>query len=283
MLEIRQSVTLPAVCYDICNNAYIEAQAAGGPNSAICQDGSSFKLLVETCHRCIQVNAPEPEQQLLQDQFITPVFQQWLDFCSSGSSSSRTPISTVLRTTTIDLGAGSSTTSISSVLIYALENITINARPATSTSLLPSNTSSINPSSQSTTSPLPTTSSIPTIITQPSRNPEWIAGPVIGSIGGVCLISICAWLWWRRRHKHANGTSATAVDDGPAEKAQLHGDSLPYSGPHELYGMPEPQEVENREIVPPAELPGHNGPEAGSTALMEAPVSPAGKELPAGS
>ncbi|KAK0707125.1 hypothetical protein B0T26DRAFT_756512 [Lasiosphaeria miniovina] len=47
---------VPAVCYDMCNNAYIKAQTIG-KKPELCLPDSGFELYYTACEQCITENA----------------------------------------------------------------------------------------------------------------------------------------------------------------------------------------------------------------------------------
>ncbi|KAL2070988.1 hypothetical protein VTL71DRAFT_14014 [Oculimacula yallundae] len=109
-------------------------------------------------------------------------------------------------------------------------------------------TSTATPTSSSTSIPLPAAGSAP------SLNTSWIAGPVIGSILGLCTVIVVIF-FTRRRHMQAivlmNAPAISITKDfndtesirSQPSKPQLHSECV------------EARELENCEVVMPAELP----------------------------
>ncbi|KAH9212067.1 hypothetical protein DL95DRAFT_391917 [Leptodontidium sp. 2 PMI_412] len=111
-----------------------------------------------------------------------------------------------------------------------------------------STASSSAPTSSSSTVPLPTAEPTPPL------NKSWIAGPVIGSVLGLCTVIVVIF-FTRRRHMQTLAmmnpptiSITKQFNDGESthsqpSKAQLHSDCI------------EAKELENSEVVMPAELP----------------------------
>ncbi|GJC78135.1 agglutinin-like protein ARB_02240 [Colletotrichum liriopes] len=74
----RDETIVPAVCYDTCNNCYIEVQATGKVSS-ICNPTSAFQTDLEACRQCVRENA-EDEKETLRV-YLEPKFQQFITFC----------------------------------------------------------------------------------------------------------------------------------------------------------------------------------------------------------
>ncbi|KAK0723602.1 hypothetical protein B0T26DRAFT_750861 [Lasiosphaeria miniovina] len=49
------TAAIPAVCFDICNNALLEGNAVGWSN-ALCRAGSAFMQYKIGCNQCIAAN-----------------------------------------------------------------------------------------------------------------------------------------------------------------------------------------------------------------------------------
>jgi hypothetical protein len=79
-LAKRDDTITPAVCFDDCNNCYLEAQSVG-KSPALCSSGSAFQSLLSTCNSCIAANTPST---LVNPQrtYVDPKFSQFLDYCS---------------------------------------------------------------------------------------------------------------------------------------------------------------------------------------------------------
>ncbi|KAK8008016.1 hypothetical protein PG991_010567 [Apiospora marii] len=75
-----EDVTIPAVCYENCNDAYLEAQKVGTSNSILCQEGSKFLSLKNACKDC------------LRDHNTSTVWiEPYLAFCDSTEDVTTTP------------------------------------------------------------------------------------------------------------------------------------------------------------------------------------------------
>ncbi|XDG09107.1 hypothetical protein ABKA04_008722 [Annulohypoxylon sp. FPYF3050] len=75
----KRSRTLPASCYDTCNNAYLEAQKVGKV-PALCDTNSIFRSYTQSCHNCAQeqVNWLDATED-----YWYPTMSQFLDFCNA--------------------------------------------------------------------------------------------------------------------------------------------------------------------------------------------------------
>ncbi|KAM0600517.1 hypothetical protein ACHAPN_000305 [Verticillium nonalfalfae] len=72
--------TAPAICFDDCNNCYIEAEAVG-KSPRLCASDSQFRADLLTCTTCIDANAVNGV--LTRRLYVTPKFGQFLDYCDS--------------------------------------------------------------------------------------------------------------------------------------------------------------------------------------------------------
>ncbi|KAG8162052.1 hypothetical protein KVR01_007817 [Diaporthe batatas] len=78
-MQGRDTPTIPAVCFDACNNANLEAQARGKVPS-LCDPGSAFLQYLEDCNKCIDQNGGESAA------YVSESFAQYLNFCSASSA-----------------------------------------------------------------------------------------------------------------------------------------------------------------------------------------------------
>jgi len=85
-LSKRDETIVPAVCYDICNNAYLEAQSIG-KTPALCDARSAFRNYYDGCQACIGANAPDVK--LVTKSYLDPKFAQFVDYCSSSPAQSQ--------------------------------------------------------------------------------------------------------------------------------------------------------------------------------------------------
>ncbi|EXF79576.1 glycoprotein X [Colletotrichum fioriniae PJ7] len=165
----KRDVTIaPAICFDNCNNVYIEVQTVG-KNPQICLAGSAFQMNLETCRQCVIDNADDGKETLRL--YIEPQFQQWLVYCTGEApqtSSSATVLppqsqaSGTATLTTASQGAGSSDTSAvpipgSTTTTTAEVSTTITSTPtptpSPSTSVAASSTPSTASTAESSQSP----------------------------------------------------------------------------------------------------------------------------------
>ncbi|EOO03978.1 putative glycoprotein x protein [Phaeoacremonium minimum UCRPA7] len=82
----RDDTVVPAVCYDICNDAYLEAQQVG-KTAALCADGSPFENYYQGCDSCITAN--EPQQKLTTKAYLQTKFSQFINYCESAPAESQ--------------------------------------------------------------------------------------------------------------------------------------------------------------------------------------------------
>ncbi|KAJ0299052.1 hypothetical protein COL516b_009298 [Colletotrichum fioriniae] len=160
----KRDVTIaPAICFDNCNNVYIEVQTVG-KNPQICLAGSAFQMNLETCRQCVIDNADDGKETLRL--YIEPQFQQWLVYCTgeapqtSSSATILPPQSQASGTatlTTASQGAGSSDTSAvpipgSTTTTTAEVSTTVTSTPTPTPSPSTSVAASSTPSTASTAS-----------------------------------------------------------------------------------------------------------------------------------
>ncbi|RDW72939.1 hypothetical protein BP6252_06846 [Coleophoma cylindrospora] len=74
----RQISAVPAMCYNECNNCYIEAQKTG-KSPALCDAGSAFKQDYGACQQCVSFHS-QGTQRVLTGRVMTE-FQQFLGYC----------------------------------------------------------------------------------------------------------------------------------------------------------------------------------------------------------
>ncbi|KAL1856253.1 hypothetical protein Daus18300_010825 [Diaporthe australafricana] len=92
-LHVRATVasTIPAACFDICNSAYLEAQARGKV-PALCAPDSLFRKYYQGCNDCIEANSVQTSTAR---QYIESPFAQYLDFCDAVSNTETQPLTTI--------------------------------------------------------------------------------------------------------------------------------------------------------------------------------------------
>lgn len=76
----RRASPFPAMCYDDCNNPYLEAQAVG-KTAALCATGSDFETGIQTCKDCIATHSSSTQQSLQQDS--PSEFTQFTGYCDA--------------------------------------------------------------------------------------------------------------------------------------------------------------------------------------------------------
>ncbi|KAI1385511.1 uncharacterized protein F4822DRAFT_445456 [Hypoxylon trugodes] len=225
--------SLPAACYDPCNNAYLEYQRVGKNSSTLCASGSAFQSYVGACKSCIG-------DANLDNSNLKSILE-YCDAVDPASSISSTPGATAtassdsVRYTTLStvspstfltnldiVSDGVTMTWWQSIQLTVFAPIpstgiiestaTANGEThvvtfTTTFAQLPSGlTEAIISGTTSTTS----TSGPPSNTPSPAApGPEqtqvssraWIAGPVVGSVAGVLLIALGGLFLWRRGRK----------------------------------------------------------------------------------
>ncbi|KAI1347730.1 hypothetical protein F5Y01DRAFT_307352 [Xylaria sp. FL0043] len=272
LIQLRDT-TLPAICYDACNNANLEAQAVG-KTPDLCSPDSVFMVYYQGCSDCIKDNASD---QAASD-YLTSTFSEWFDYCNSVSPTSVPPTSleentatiTILYTTTID-GSETVWSLLKTLTTFAPRPdtavVTIQTSQdghptiwtltktfthlasdffASSSSAPTSSTgsdmlTSTPHSSEVTVSPpVSTMGSESDQSAQSSRS--WIAGPVVGGVAGIAILVLVTWWLLLRSKKN--------------ESHEVHGESALKS---ELEAKHQPQELDSHETSrSPVELEGHN-------------------------
>ncbi|KAF7536429.1 hypothetical protein G7054_g4578 [Neopestalotiopsis clavispora] len=210
------------------HNAQTEAQSVG-KSPALCEEGSAFQQSIQECLGCIQVNNPNSTDG---SSYVSNAFQQYITYCNISNTVQRV-------TATISLTAAGGQV-VPWTTITADITITggVNATGASTSTPNTISTSTLLTSANSTVLGSPTSASnsnlIPTAEPTESANPgsgskAWMAGPVVGSIAGVLVLAIGAFLWYRRRMARRKPISEEHMD-----KPQLHSDCVPRPLPDEL-------------------------------------------------
>ncbi|KAJ8122150.1 hypothetical protein O1611_g9915 [Lasiodiplodia mahajangana] len=188
LLESRQEMrwlqsrepTVPALCYDTCNNANIEAQAVG-KTPELCAADSGFWSYYNDCVDCVKAYSNN-DTAATQDS-LDPTFGQFIDYCDS-----MVPETTVITIETTEDGHKTVWSFTKTYTPLSRESIAA----VTSATPIVSETSAPNP----VDTPTPES-------TQRSR--AWIAGPVIGGVVGVVVILVAVWLLLRVKRKRRRG------------------------------------------------------------------------------
>ncbi|KAF2963050.1 hypothetical protein GQX73_g10520 [Xylaria multiplex] len=139
----KRALTLPAICYDTCNNVNIEAQSVGKTRD-LCAQGSPFLSYLQACEDCIAANLENVQDT--RREYLEPAFAQYLGYCSSTNPSSAS-----------NGGGGQgqvSTTTGGSTISAAPPASVTTAEPIPPTSTSTSTSSSAQESSASSTSPV---------------------------------------------------------------------------------------------------------------------------------
>jgi hypothetical protein len=79
-IQKRDNTIVPAVCYALCNNCYIEAQKVG-KSPALCSSGSAFESDLSACESCVQANGDKTKATL--QKYVSPEFAPFINFCNA--------------------------------------------------------------------------------------------------------------------------------------------------------------------------------------------------------
>ncbi|KAF4412526.1 Agglutinin-like protein [Colletotrichum fructicola Nara gc5] len=239
-LFARDDTVVPAPCFSICNDCYVEVQTIG-KNPELCSTGSTFQECYSRCNACIDANSADANSTI--QAYLDPKFRQYLDYCSGSAPTSASP--TTSTTAFPDIPASMLTTVTMRLLmpVTGLDGKIAASRfmPTTITRERDEATSSLTVTSLSVTSGVAPASGVaslqPTDETPSGRSNVWIAGPVVGAI---CVVGLAlGGFWFLRRRRRQRSVPPTAMDDegkSKFEKAELHADDVPKSPPMELEG-----------------------------------------------
>lgn len=191
-------------------------------------------------------------------------FEQYVEYCSP-TVQTITAVADVTTqgallhftvTTVVTLSAGVNATTISSATTPLTSTNSTTTPPATANSTISdfqttaTNTNLI-PSAEPTSD-----------ANSNSENKAWIAGPIAGSISGVAILVLVAFLLFRRRRRRRNAMR-NPTSDGYTDKPQLHSDCVPRAPPDELdagmrHELPGDEPRDKNAMV--TELPGKDPP-----------------------
>jgi hypothetical protein len=160
-LAKRDDTIAPAVCYDICNTAFLEGQRVG-PKPELCEDSSPFLEYSNSCQECIAAN--KADLKLTLREYVGPAFEVFWGYCdiqppqSQVSTTDLPPQTQVTNTPTVQTSTQqppNTSTEPEPVTTTSTSTTTSSAEPEPSTST----SDQPQPSSTSTSSPPETTSS----------------------------------------------------------------------------------------------------------------------------
>ena len=154
----RRDGTVPAMCYNECNNCYIEAQATG-KTPDLCAPGSEFNNLYTACHDCVAVHGDSTEQTT--KNYVDPEFAQYVDFCQG-----ETALPAVVPSSTPPLSELSSAPSVTQSIVSQSQQA-----PATPTPLASTSSSTPTPTT-APAQPTPTPSTPSTTPSSTSKPPS---------------------------------------------------------------------------------------------------------------
>jgi hypothetical protein len=149
----RDDTVAPAVCYDICNTAFLEGQRVG-PKDELCEEHSPFLDYSASCQECIADN--KADLKLTLREYVGPAFEVFWDFCNVQPPQSQV--------TTTDLPPQTQVTDTPTVQTSTQQppNTSTEPEPITTTSTTSSSSSSEEPEPSTSTSEQPQPSSTST-------------------------------------------------------------------------------------------------------------------------
>lgn len=75
----RDGTIIPAVCFDNCNNCFVEAQKVG-KSPALCDPNAPFQQDLAGCQDCVSANGDQTKSTL--QTYFNPEIAQFVNFCS---------------------------------------------------------------------------------------------------------------------------------------------------------------------------------------------------------
>ncbi|KAK8043286.1 hypothetical protein PG993_005716 [Apiospora rasikravindrae] len=222
--------TIPAVCYNDCNNAYLEGQRAGNDTS-LCQGESTFLGLKAACKACLQAHNAN----------YAPI-ESYLTYCEGSSMPAPTVAPTVVPTatprngghpTTVDVtgspasgrlvtitvtatGTAGGRNTVATLIRWAMADLhTTFILPVTYLELPKSltETSTAIPTTTTNDPPTPESTLSPASPVPATHNMAWVAGPVIGGVAAIAALGFLG--FWRRRKRNNRTLGGTA--EGPTQ------------------------------------------------------------------
>ncbi|KAK1964194.1 hypothetical protein LY78DRAFT_748556 [Colletotrichum sublineola] len=248
----------PVVCFDTCNNAYIEAGSVGKVPS-MCDANSDFWRGYQECISCIRAEANDAEMTI--ETYINPAFKQFIDYCASQPPQPSYP-STFMTTRTV-VQFVDVTALNGKVQPGVLRTRTVTELKAEVTGLLTATSNGLSPQRTSPTATMPAGTSA-TVAQEPfpERDKAWIAGPVIGAVTAILLALAGLWFLRRRSRRAFDWSAAKANGYGKEEftKAKLHSDCIPRGYVAELEdSWPKAMPEMSANEIPSQELPVSDG------------------------
>ncbi|RYP06003.1 hypothetical protein DL765_009651 [Monosporascus sp. GIB2] len=151
----KRGPTVPSVCYDRCNNAYLECQAVG-KSPGLCREGSAFRDYYDACELCIEDHLVN--FQITARDYLSPQFSQFLGYCAV-TNPVRPPSSSPAESGVTS--AGEVSTAIGGT-----------ASSVTAIPITPPDDSSSAPSTRRSPTASPESTNLPASITSPTASPE---------------------------------------------------------------------------------------------------------------
>ncbi|KAI3329796.1 hypothetical protein F4824DRAFT_372270 [Ustulina deusta] len=253
-LQSRDSA-LPAVCYDTCNNANIEAQAVG-KSPELCDEDSVFWTYYNACSDC----AHSYTDNVTATTFLDSGFGQYIEYCgvtgpepitlsttNNPSLMEETVIITIPFTATVDgmttvwpltktLTSFAPLPDTTVIVVKTSQDghptlwtftKTLTELPSDSLISMSQNISSsfVQQDTSKSTPEVPeaTASNQTSTITgnNAPRSQAWVAGPIIGAVAGVTILLVATWLLFRLRKEKESKRRRHELNGESALKSEL--------------------------------------------------------------
>ncbi|KAK1590854.1 uncharacterized protein LY79DRAFT_553331 [Colletotrichum navitas] len=249
--------TVPAGCFDICNNVNVEASSVGKVLS-MCDANSDVWRGYRECISCIRAEAIDAETTI--ETYIDPEFKQFIDYCASQPLQPSYPSTLITIRTVVQFVDITATDG--KVRPGMLRTWEVTELKAEFTGLLTATSNALSLQTTMPTETMPAGTSA-TATQKPSPEPDkaWIAGSVIGVVTAILLV--LAGLWFFRRHSRRvlDRSAVEANGYGKEEfiKAQLHPDWIPRGHAAELEcSWPKTMPAISVNEIPAQEMPVSN-------------------------
>ncbi|KAJ5404264.1 hypothetical protein N7509_004135 [Penicillium cosmopolitanum] len=221
----RETSEIPAACYDVCNDAFMEGQAEG-KTAKLCESDSPFMKALQNCSTCVDGSSLEGFNGTLQNQFSE--FSIWLRYCNTTltKSSEQSRVQSLLAKES-DLLASAQ------ALGSQIASLGINSSLAIATATATGTQSSTFLTTTSGSQGLVTVYATQTASgsgnsagSKSHSNATTIAPAVVVPVVAVAIIAVLGFFFVRRRRlrkvKDSNLNTQPPMDDKP----QLHADEF---------------------------------------------------------
>ncbi|KAL2870123.1 uncharacterized protein BJX67DRAFT_378661 [Aspergillus lucknowensis] len=218
---------VPAVCFDDCNNAVLEAQNVGRVPE-LCAPDSTFTILREECASCItsQISNDNSSDGQSETDTLPPDFDQYIDYCESESDNPDSPdIVSLLESWSSLAATQSAIQETLSSLGYNFLTTSTDVSTGTTSTTLPTTSTTLLPTASATGNPTES----PNANSQSSTSPDIgvIVPAVVVPVVFVSLIAVFAAIFFLRRRRRQTALERERGRKSDYEgKAQLHADAF---------------------------------------------------------